>query len=55
MGTLVSLLIGGATFGLGVATGLALATSGALMCGAVGQCRRRGKEPEETEPAKRRA
>ncbi len=54
MGGLASLVIGGATFCLGVATGLALAATGALLCGAVGACARRGNEPEETEPAKRR-
>ena len=55
MGTLVPFIIGGVTFSLGVASGLALATSGALMCGAVRQCRRRSEERAETEPPRREA
>jgi predicted PurR-regulated permease PerM len=54
MRALVSLLIGGATFGLGVATGVALAAIGTVMCRAVEQSRRRGQAPEETDPATKR-
>ena len=54
MGALLSLVIGGAAFGMGVATGLTLAGTGVVACCAVGQCRR-GKEREETEPAKKSA